>query len=127
MTDDAKEWVTVKIEAPVRDEAQDDPRTYSEIMRAGVDKTPADTGEVDSAALVALEDRVDEVIEMLEKIQNDWEYLNGEEIHGGVHESEHELRDALKQLDQLDRIEAAAKEATQAAQAAERATEELQR
>ena len=36
MTDNAKEWVTVKVERPVRDEAQDDPRTYTEIMRAGL-------------------------------------------------------------------------------------------
>ena len=36
MTDDAKEWVTVKVEKPVRDDAQDDPRTYTEIMRAGL-------------------------------------------------------------------------------------------
>ena len=122
---DAKEWKTVKIEAPVRDDAQADPRTYSEIMRAGLDETPVDTGEIDAAALVALEDRVDEVAGMLEKIQNDWEYLNGEEIHGGVHESEHELREALEQLDQLDRIEDAAREATNAAQNAERAAEEL--
>ena len=36
MTDDAKEWVTVKVEKPVRDDAQEDPRTYTEIMRAGL-------------------------------------------------------------------------------------------
>jgi len=36
MTNDAKEWKTVKIEAPVRDDAQADPRTYTEIMRAGL-------------------------------------------------------------------------------------------
>ena len=36
MTDDAKEWVTVKVEKPVRDAARDDPRTYTEIMRAGL-------------------------------------------------------------------------------------------
>ena len=37
MTNDAKEWVTVKVEKPVRDAARDDPRTYTDIMRAGLD------------------------------------------------------------------------------------------
>ena len=104
MSDDAKEWVTVKVEKPVRDDAQDDPRTYTEIMRAGLDAESAGN-ELEAAGLVALEDRLNEVAEMLESVQDNWEYLNGEEIHGGVHESEHQLRDVL---DRLDRIESAA-------------------
>jgi hypothetical protein len=48
---DAKEWKTVKVEEAVRDEARDDPRTYTEIMRAGLDETPADTGGVDADAI----------------------------------------------------------------------------
>jgi len=36
--DGAKEWVTVKIPKYVRDDAQDDPRTYEEIMLDGLEK-----------------------------------------------------------------------------------------
>jgi hypothetical protein len=36
MTNDTKEWVTVKIEEPIRDDAQDDPRTYTDIMKSGL-------------------------------------------------------------------------------------------
>ena len=93
-----------------------DGATWGEVLVAGAERLnenldsdrAAVSEDIDAAALVALEDRLDEVAEMLEKIQNDWEYLNGEEIHGGVHESGHQLREALEQLDQLDRIEDAA-------------------
>ena len=37
MTDDTKDWANIRIEEPVRDDARDDPRTYTEIMRAGLD------------------------------------------------------------------------------------------
>lgn len=37
MTDDAIDWVTVKIPEPVRDEAREDPRTYGDIMADGLD------------------------------------------------------------------------------------------
>jgi hypothetical protein len=40
VTDDAKEWVTIKVPKTVRDDARDDPRTYGEIMRDGVDGEP---------------------------------------------------------------------------------------
>ena len=33
---DSKEWANIRIEEPVRDAARDDPRTYTEIMRAGL-------------------------------------------------------------------------------------------
>lgn len=36
---DAKEWVTIKIPKAVRDDAREDPRTYGEIMRAGLDSS----------------------------------------------------------------------------------------
>lgn len=38
-------WVTIKIPETTRDDASDDPRTYEEIMRAGLD---ADTAESDA-------------------------------------------------------------------------------
>ncbi len=37
MSDDATNWVTVKIHEQVRDAARDDSRTYTEIMQAGMD------------------------------------------------------------------------------------------
>jgi hypothetical protein len=37
MTGKAKDWANIRIEEPVRDAARDDPRTYTEIMRAGLD------------------------------------------------------------------------------------------
>lgn len=37
MTDDATEWVTVKIPEEVRDAAREDERTYGEVMEAGLD------------------------------------------------------------------------------------------
>jgi archaellum component FlaC len=40
MTDDAKEWVTIKVPETVRDDAREDPRTYGEIMRAGTEGAP---------------------------------------------------------------------------------------
>ena len=36
MADDAKSWKNIRIEEPVRDDARDDPRTYTEIMRDGL-------------------------------------------------------------------------------------------
>jgi len=37
MSDDGtKDWANIRIEEPVRDDARDDPRTYTEIMRAGL-------------------------------------------------------------------------------------------
>jgi len=47
MTNDAKEWKTVKIEAPVRDDAQADPRTYTEIMRAGFEADAEGVGDLE--------------------------------------------------------------------------------
>ena len=106
MSDDAKEWKTVKIEAPVRDDAQADPRTYSEIMRAGLDETPADT-DPDPPGF-------DEINERLEG-----KLLTESQAKELMNTSPDEMRE------QLDRIEDAAREATNAAQNAERAAEEL--
>jgi methyl-accepting chemotaxis protein len=115
MTDDAKEWVTVKVEKPVRDDAQDDPRTYSEIMRAGLNG--GDGGEADP----------NDVHEQLDEIKRVVDQNNGalgDTVEQALTIGEHGFTDIA---DQLDRIESAAKEATNAAQNAERAAEELQR
>ena len=40
MTDDSKEWVTIKIPASIRNAARDDARTYGQIMQAGLDNEP---------------------------------------------------------------------------------------
>lgn len=63
MTDGAKEWETIKIEAAVRDDARDDPRTYSDIMRAGLEVDGYDAAlaemQLDSGELVdEIADRV---------------------------------------------------------------------
>ena len=60
MTNGTKDWANIRIEEPVRDDARDDPRTYTEIMRAGLeadaegvgDLEPFD-GEVPAAELAA--------------------------------------------------------------------------
>jgi len=83
--DDAKEWVTIKVPKAVRDDAQDDPRTYEEIMRAGLD-----SDNLGDRLRGALEGDGDPI----EEIKN----LRGRGGDG--------LPDDLR--DQLDRIEAAA-------------------
>jgi hypothetical protein len=40
--DDAKKWVTIKVPKTVRDDAREDPRTYGEIMRDGMDGGESD-------------------------------------------------------------------------------------
>lgn len=42
MSDDSKDWVNIRIEEPVRDDARADDRTYTEIMADGL---AADRGE----------------------------------------------------------------------------------
>jgi len=37
MTDDAKEWVTIKVPKEQRDAARDRPETYGEVLAAGVE------------------------------------------------------------------------------------------
>lgn len=39
---------------------------------------------------------------MLESAQEDWEYLNDEEKHGTIHESEHQLQDVINRIDDLE-------------------------
>ena len=89
MTDDAKEWVTVKVEKPVRDDAQDDPRTYTEIMRDGMkDNKQADPDDLQEA--FGLPD---------EAFPDDFTLEINDDLAGGVPA---DLRE------QLDRIESAA-------------------
>ena len=107
MTNDAKEWKTVKIEAPVRDDAQADPRTYSEIMRAGLHTRQDGPTADDAQEALGLPNAA---------FPDDFTLEFNDDLAGGV-------PDDL--ADQLDRIESAAKEATNAAQNAERAAEEL--
>jgi len=68
---DAKEWVTVKIPECVRDTARDDPRTYGEIMRAGLDDgqepDASDMGGVESS-LQAIEERTGRIEQTLEEL-----------------------------------------------------------
>jgi MFS superfamily sulfate permease-like transporter len=49
LSDDTKEWVTIKIEEPIRDAAKDDDRTYTEIMRDGLETDGSwDDSDVDA-------------------------------------------------------------------------------
>jgi len=101
MSDDSKDWVNIRIEEPVRDDARADDRTYTEIMADGL---AADRGERASGDTHSDAEGFD--VDLDEELSAD-------------------LPDDLRE--QLDRIEEAAKEATNAAQSAERAAEELQR
>jgi len=98
MTNDAKEWVTIKVPKDVRDDARDDPRTYGEVMRDGLD--------VDGDAA-----DIPEVGEML-----DWE---------GVAEAYRETEEGKELLEQLDRIESAAATAEQRTGTIERKVDDL--
>jgi hypothetical protein len=53
LTDDTKEWVTVKIPKAERDAAQDDPRTYGDIMRAGLEQDTTGTQDLDAQEIAA--------------------------------------------------------------------------
>jgi len=89
--DDAKEWVTVKVPKRVRDEAREDPRTYGEILRAGMDS------DVSQAS-------PDELREQLETMEKKIEQVQGAQADT--------VREALQLAEddnlreQLDRIEA---------------------
>jgi len=64
---DAKEWVTVKIPEHVRDQARDDPRTYGEIMRAGLGDGEEEMGGVESS-LQEIEERTGRMERTLEEL-----------------------------------------------------------
>jgi len=97
MSNDAKEWVTVKVPKGVRDDARDDPRTYGEVMRDGLDH--------EQALRPSEEHRAKEIVDAVRDELGD--------------------ADTPDVSEQLDRIEAAAREATQAAQNAENAINEV--
>ena len=94
---DRKEWVTVKLPKDIRDAARDDPRTYGEIMQAGLEDTPTPNAEIPEGV----------IREAL------YDALDGVEVG------------APDVSDRLGRIEAMTQEATNAAQSAENAIEDL--
>jgi hypothetical protein len=65
---DAKEWVNIRIPEAVRDDAREDPRTYGEIMQAGLetDGPSVDTDSIDD--LAALEAEIAKVQELVERV-----------------------------------------------------------
>ena len=100
---DAKEWVTVKVPKEVRDDAREDPRTYGEIMRAGLG---TNTNDADAEALAdAVADRLEGSKPIEDMAFEDWfepdyamtiaRQLNAELLEGDLSK-------------QLDRIESAA-------------------
>jgi len=52
--------------------------------------------------ITLVKNELEEIQEMLESAQESWDYLNGEEIHGTVHESDHELKDVIGRLNDLE-------------------------
>lgn len=72
MTDDSKEWVTIKIPKAERDDARDDPRTYGEIMRAGLDgePKPETSGPFPDVSELEADAVPEEVKERLERIES---------------------------------------------------------
>ena len=94
---DRKEWVTVKLPKEIRDAARDDPRTYGEIMRAGLEDTLTPNAEIPEGV-------IQEAL---------YDALDGVEVG------------APDVSDRLERIEAMTQEATNAAQSAENAIEDL--
>ena len=89
----------MKLPKEIRDAARDDPRTYGEIMQAGLEDAPTPNAEIPEGV----------VREAL------YDALAGVEVG------------APDVSDRLERIESMTQEATNAAQSAERAAEELQR
>lgn len=64
MSDDTKEWVTIKIPKAERDDAREDDRTYGEIMRAGLnDDRVTTTGEDPLAMYEDFRDVVQEAVQ----------------------------------------------------------------
>ena len=94
---DRKEWVTVKLPKDIRDAARDDPRTYGEIMQAGLEDAPTPNAEIPEGV----------VREAL------YDALDGVEVG------------APDVSDRLERIEAMTQEATNAAQSADNKLDNL--
>lgn len=56
----SKEWVTIKLPKEIRDKAREDPRTYGQIMQAGLENEPFAENAVDVDELASqLADRVE--------------------------------------------------------------------
>ena len=72
MTNGTKDWANIRIEEPVRDEARDDERTYSEIMRAGlrVQQDGPTSGDVQDAFALPDEAIPDDLDERLAAIES---------------------------------------------------------
>lgn len=105
MTDDSKEWVTIKVPSDVRDDARDDPRTYGQVMRAGLENEPFADGDVGdlrpfggevpdlSGELEATKEDINELKDMIDSLAFDGGVLDGEaeEIMGRLDDLEARL------------------------------------
>ena len=113
--DNTKDWANIRIEEPVRDAAQDDPRTYTEIMRAGLDadaRGGSNPGDVQA---------------QLDEIQRTVEQNNGalgDTVEQALNIGEHGFTDIV---DRLERIESAASTAEERTGSIENTLEELSR
>ena len=106
------DYVTIRVPEEAHEEAKEAKeqagQTWAEYLtdesRGGADPESVATELTAQLNLDATDakEELREIQETLESIQNDWEYLNAEEIHGGVHESDHQLKDVLNRLDDLE-------------------------
>ena len=74
MSDNTKDWANIRIEEPVRDEARDDPRTYTQIMQAGLQATSHADGSVsvngDAAPQTESQRMLKDVSDQLDRIES---------------------------------------------------------
>jgi len=106
------EWKTIRVPEEAHKEAkqakEQSGQTWAEYLtddaRGGADPESVATELTAQLNLDATDakEKLREIQQTLESIQNDWEYLNAEEIYGGVHESDHQLKDVLNRLDDLE-------------------------
>ena len=61
----------------------------------------ADNGYYDDGT-EEIQEQLNEVQEMLESAQDSWEYLNAEELHGTVHQSDEQIKRIINRIDDLE-------------------------
>jgi len=81
MSDDSKDWVNIRIEEPVRDDARADDRTYTEIMADGL---AADRGELEDVP----EDLATDILDTI-----------GAEVGGPAVDDSEIAREVARQID----------------------------
>ena len=96
MSNDAIDWVTIKIPKTVRDLARDDDRTYGEIMQAGMGDS-----DTEPMRVVPVEDVVGHGVHARSLDQEMSERLD--RIENGVKEATNAAQSADRKLEDLGR------------------------